>query len=65
MKTDNATIIGAHEFSIFDDVSGIYGKETLKINLIGNNTVTGSDNGGSSYGIYIDDGNLTFTGAAA
>ena len=61
LTLNNATITGAHEFSIFDDVSGIYGKETLKINLIGNNTITGSDNGGSSYGIYIDDGNLTFT----
>ena len=66
LTLNNATITGAHEFSIFDDVSGIYGKETLKINLIGNNTITGSDNGGSSYGIYIDDnGNLTFTGTGS
>ena len=62
---NNATITGVHEFSIFDDVSGIYGKETLKINLIGNNTITGSDNGGSSYGIFIDNGNLTFTGTGS
>lgn len=66
LTLNNATITGAHEFSIFDDVSGIYGKETLKINLIGNNTITGSDNGGSSYGIYIDgNGNLTFTGTGS
>ena len=65
LTLNNATITGVHEFSIFDDVSGIYGKETLKINLIGNNTITGSDNGGSSYGIYIDDGNLTFTGTGS
>ena len=65
LTLNNATITGAHEFSIFDDVGGIYGKETLKINLIGNNTITGSDNGGSSYGIYIDDGNLTFTGTGS
>lgn len=65
LTLNNATITGVHEFSIFDDVSCIYGKETLKINLIGNNTITGSDNGGSSYGIYIDDGNLTFTGTGS
>ncbi len=65
LTLNNATITGVHEFSIFDDVGGIYGKETLKINLIGNNTITGSDNGGSSYGIYIDDGNLTFTGTGS
>ena len=65
LTLNNATITGVHEFSIFDDVSGIYGKETLKINLIGNNTITGSDNGGSSYGIYIDNGNLTFTGTGS
>ena len=65
LTLNNATITGVHEFSVFDDVSGIYGKETLKINLIGNNTITGSDNGGSSYGIYIDDGNLTFTGTGS
>ncbi len=66
LTLNNATITGAREFSIFDDVSGIYGKETLKINLIGNNTITGSDNGGSSYGIYIDgNGNLTFTGTGS
>ena len=65
LTLNNATITGVHEFSIFDDVSGIYGEETLKINLIGNNTITGSDNGGSSYGIYIDDGNLTFTGTGS
>ena len=65
LTLNNATITGVHEFSIFDDVSGIYGKETLKINLIGNNTITGSDNGGSSYGIYIDNRNLTFTGTGS
>ena len=65
LTLNNAIITGVHEFSIFDDVSGIYGKETLKINLIGNNTITGSDNGGSSYGIYIDNGNLTFTGTGS
>ena len=66
LTLNNATITGAHEFAVFDDVSGIYGKETLKINLIGNNTITGSVNGGSSYGIYIDDnGNLTFTGTGS
>ena len=65
LTLNNATITGVHEYSIFDDVSCIYGKETLKINLIGNNTITGSDNGGSSYGIFIDDGNLTFTGTGS
>lgn len=62
LTLNNATV-GAYEFGTFwHDTSCIYGENDLIINLVGNNTLTGTDKGGSSYGIYLDSGNLTFTG---
>lgn len=62
LTLNNATV-GAYEFGTFwHDTSCIYSENDLIINLVGNNTLTGTDKGGSSYGIYLDSGNLTFTG---
>jgi len=62
LTLNNATV-GAYEFGTFwHDTSCIYSEEELTVNLVGNNTLTGSDLGGSSYCIYLDEGNLVFTG---
>ena len=61
--TLNNAAVGAYEFGTFwHDTSCIYSEEELTVNLVGNNTLTGSDLGGSSYCIYLDEGNLVFTG---
>lgn len=62
LTLNNATV-GAYEFGTFwHDTSCIYSEEELTVNLVGNNTLTGSDLGGSSYCIYLDEGDLVFTG---
>jgi hypothetical protein len=54
-------------YKYISDISGggryatVYSDQDLTIELVGNNTIVGAENGGSSYGIYMD-APLTITG---
>lgn len=62
LTLNNTTITKCHEFAVFDDHACIYSEHELTIELVGENTLNATENGGSSYGIYLNEGNLTFKG---